>query len=309
MARPKDIFRSGYVAILGRPNVGKSTLLNRVLGEKISIVSDKPQTTRNRIVGIYNLPKGSPAAPGGAQIVFLDTPGIHKGKDSFNKWMVDQALSTLSEVEVALFVVEANNAPGAGDTWIAQTIGKSGKPAILVGNKIDLVPEELRAGKVAAYLGLAQFDSVAQISASTGEGIEPLIEEIAKRLPEGPAYFPEDQLTDIPERFVAAEIVREKAFEMLRQEIPYAVAVVTDTFKEGEPIHIECTIHVERESQKGIVIGKGGEMLKAIGTAARKDLEKLLAAKVFLKLWVKVKPDWTRDPRALRALGYTTEDR
>lgn len=301
-------FRSGYIAILGRPNVGKSTLLNRVLGEKISIVSDKPQTTRNRIVGIHNVPKGSEAAPGGAQVVFLDTPGIHKGRDQFNKWMVDQALSTLSEVDLAMMVVEVNNAPGAGDQWIADAIKASGRPAILAANKVDLVPAELRQKKVLAYLELAQFDSVAQVSATTGEGIEALLDEVVRRVPEGPQYFPDDQLTDVPERFLAAEIVREKVFHTLKQEIPYAVAVVTDEFRE-EPdrVHIECTMFVERESQKGILIGKAGTMLKTIGTAARLDLEKMLATKVVLKLWVKVKPDWSRDPRALDALGYGNE--
>jgi GTP-binding protein Era len=300
-------FRSGYVAILGRPNVGKSTLLNRVLGEKISIVSDKPQTTRNRIVGIHNVAPGSPESPGGAQLIFLDTPGIHKGKDQFNKWMVDQALSTFSEVDLALFVVEVNNAPGAGDTWIADAILKAGRPAILAANKVDLVPEPLRQKKTLEYLALAKFDSVAQISASTGEGIEGLVRDLVERLPEGPAYFPDDQLTDVPERFLAAEIVREKVFQNTRQEIPYAVAVVTDEFQEQEgQVHIECTLFVERESQKGMLIGKGGSMLKEIGTRARLDIEKLLATKVVLKLWVKVKSDWSRDPSALKALGYDT---
>ncbi len=307
MARPKaPVFHSGYIAILGRPNVGKSTLLNRVLGEKISIVSDKPQTTRNRIVGIHHVPKDSTLVPGGAQVVFLDTPGIHKGRDQFNKWMVDQALSTLSEVDVAMMVVEVNNAPGPGDKWIADAIRESGRPAILAANKIDLVPEDLRQKKVLAYLELAQFVSVGQISATTGEGIDALLEQIVIRVPEGPQYFPDDQLTDVPERFLAAEIVREKVFHGLKQEIPYAVAVVTDEFREEEGrVHIECTMFVERESQKGILIGKAGSMLKQIGTAARIDLEKMLATKVVLKLWVKVKADWSRDPGALDALGYS----
>ena len=298
-------FRSGYIAILGRPNVGKSTLLNRVLGEKISIVSDKPQTTRNRIVGIHNVARGSVQAPGGAQVVFLDTPGIHKGRDQFNKWMVDQALSTLGEVDLAMMVVEMNNLPGAGDQWIADAIKESGRPAILAANKVDLVPEELRQKKTLAYLELAQFSSVAQVSATTGEGIDALLDEVVARVPDGPQYFPDDQLTDIPERFLASEIVREKVFHSLKQEMPYAVAVLTDEFREeSDRVHIECTMYVERESQKGILIGKAGTMLKTIGTAARIDLEKMLATKVVLKLWVKVKPDWSRDPNALDALGY-----
>jgi GTP-binding protein Era len=293
-------FRSGYIAILGRPNVGKSTLLNRVLGEKISIVSDKPQTTRNRIAGILT-------RPGDVQAVFLDTPGIHKGRDGFNKWMVDQALSTLSEVDVAMLVVSVNDLPGPGDRRVAEAMAKSGKPCVLAGNKVDLVPAELRPKKLEAYRVLAPFVETHLVSATTGEGIEPLVDGVLARLPEGPQYFPEEQLTDLPERFLAAEIVREKVFETMREELPYAVAVVTDEFREageGEPVHIECTLFVERDSQKGMLIGKKGAMLKEIGTRARLDLEKLLATKVMLKLWVKVKPAWSRDKQALRDLGY-----
>ena len=291
------MFRSGYIAILGRPNVGKSTFLNRVLGEKISIVSEKPQTTRNRIVGIHNEPD--------AQAIFLDTPGIHKGRDVFNKWMVEQALSTLSEVDLALFVVEVNNAPGPGDRAVAEAIAKSAKPAVLAANKVDLVPEELRAKKIAAYAELLPFAASHAISAQSGEGVDALVGDLVARLPEGPKYFPDDQLTDVPERFIAAETVREKVFLNMREEIPYAVAVVCDSFKE-EPnqVRIECTLYVERDSQKGMLIGKSGAMLKRIGTEARVDLEKLLATKVVLKLWVKVRPEWSRDPKALRALGY-----
>ncbi len=291
------MFRSGYIAILGRPNVGKSTLLNRILGEKISIVSEKPQTTRNRIVGIHNETD--------AQAIFLDTPGIHKARDRFNTWMVEQALSTLSEVDVAMFVVEVNNAPGPGDRAVVESLAKSKKPALLVGNKVDLVPENLRAKKIAAYAELMAFAGAHWISASTGEGVEGLLKDVVSRLPEGPKYFPDDQLTDIPERFLAAETVREKVFLNMRQELPYAVAVVTDSFKEEESlVRIDCTLYVERDSQKGMLIGKNGAMLKTIGTEARVDLEKLLATKVVLKLWVKVKPEWSRDPKALRALGY-----
>ena len=289
-------FRSGYVAILGRPNVGKSTLLNRVLGEKVSIVSEKPQTTRNRIVGIAN--------PKGAQIVFLDTPGIHKGRDAFNKWMVDQALSTLSEVEMAMLVVEATETPGPGDKRVAEAIAKSGRPAVLVVNKVDAIETAARAAKVASYRTLLPKADAFAISALEGEGVDALLEALVARLPEGPKYFPDDQLTDIPERVIAAEIVREKVFELMREEVPYAVAVVTDSFKEGDPLHIECTLFVERDSQKGILIGKAGASLKAIGTAARKELEKFLATKVMLKLWVKVRRDWSRDPAALAEFGY-----
>lgn len=300
-------FRSGYVAILGRPNVGKSTFLNRVLGEKISIVSEKPQTTRNRIVGIHNQKDPD------AQVIFLDTPGIHRGRDSFNKWMVDQALSTLSEVDVALFVVEANNSPGPGDRGVYEAIQKSKVPCVLAANKIDLVPENLREKKLAAYRALGKFTAEYPLSAQSGENVDALLATLVTLLPEGPQYFPDDQLTDLPERFIAAELVREKVFLLTRQEIPYSVAVVTEDFheaeNEGDPVHIECTMFVERESQKGMLIGKGGSMLKEIGTAARMDLEKLLATKVVLKLWVKVKPDWSRDPRMLDALGYSNRGR
>ena len=292
-------FKSGYVAILGRPNVGKSTLLNRVLGEKISIVSEKPQTTRNRVVGIAN--------PGGAQIVFLDTPGIHKGRDQFNKWMVDQALSTLSEVDMAMLVVEAGETPGPGDKRVAEAIAASRRPAVLVVNKIDLLAPPARESKVAAYRALLPQAAAFAISAKDGEGVDDLVDALVDRLPEGPKYFPDDQLTDVPERTIAAEIVREKVFENMREEVPYAVAVVTDSFKEGDPLHIECTLFVERESQKGILIGKGGSSLKTIGTEARKELERFLAAKVVLKLWVKVRRDWSRDPKALAEFGYRNE--
>lgn len=289
-------FKSGYVAILGRPNVGKSTLLNRVLGEKISIVSEKPQTTRNRIVGIVN--------PPGAQVVFLDTPGIHKGRDTFNKWMVDQALSTLSEVDIAVLVVDAAETPGPGDKRVAEAIVQSRKPSVLVVNKMDAVPAVSREAKIASYRFLLPGAPVFAISALKGAGVEGLLEALVDRLPEGPAYFPDDQLTDVPERFVAAEIVREKVFLRTKEEIPYAVAVVTDEFEEGDPIRIECTLYVERDSQKGMLIGKGGQMLKAIGTEARLELERFLAAKVMLKLWVKVRKDWSRDKSALAEFGY-----
>lgn len=297
------MFKSGYVAILGRPNVGKSTFLNRVLGEKISIVSEKPQTTRNRIVGIHNQTE-----PVAAQVVFLDTPGIHRGRDVMNKWMVDQALSTLSEVDVALFVVEADKSPGPGDRSVADAISKSNVPAVLAVNKVDLVKEAERPAKVANYAALGSFRHVFAISATTGEQVDPLVNTLVDLLPEGPAYFPEDQLTDVPERFVAAEIVREKVFHRMRQEIPYSVAVVTDSFvEEPDRVRIECILYVERDSQKGMLIGKGGAMLKEIGTEARLDLEKLLATKVVLKLWAKVREDWTRDRRALAEFGYSNK--
>jgi len=291
-----DPFKSGYIAILGRPNVGKSTLLNRLLGEKISIVSEKPQTTRNRIVGIVNVTD--------AQVVFLDTPGIHKGRDTFNKWMVDQALSTLSEVDVAALVVEAGESPGPGDKRVAEAIIGSKKPAVLVVNKVDAVSPGVRAARIEAYRSLLPDAELFAVSALEGEGVDGFLQALITRLPEGPKYFPDDQLTDVPERFVAAEIVREKVFLRTSEEIPYSVAVVTDNWEEGEPIRIECTLFVERESQKGMLIGKNGAMLKAIGTDARHELEAFLAAKVMLKLWVKVRKEWSKDKSSLEEFGY-----
>ena len=295
-----DPFKSGYIAILGRPNVGKSTLLNKLLGEKISIVSEKPQTTRNRIVGIVNTPD--------AQVVFLDTPGIHKGRDTFNKWMVDQALSTLSEVDVAALVVEAGESPGPGDKRVAEAIIASKKPAVLVVNKVDAVSPGVRKTRIEAYRALLPGVETFAVSALEGEGVDGFLASLITRLPEGPKYFPDDQLTDVPERFVAAEIVREKVFLRTSEEIPYSVAVVTDTWqesgKQGEPIRIECTLFVERESQKGMLIGKNGQMLKVIGTEARHELEAFLAAKVMLKLWVKVRKDWSKDKSSLEEFGY-----
>ena len=295
-----DPFKSGYIAILGRPNVGKSTLLNKLLGEKISIVSEKPQTTRNRIVGIVNTPD--------AQVVFLDTPGIHKGRDTFNKWMVDQALSTLSEVDVAALVVEAGESPGPGDKRVAEAIIASKKPAVLVVNKVDAVSPGVRKTRIEAYRALLPGVETFAVSALEGEGVDGFLASLITRLPEGPKYFPDDQLTDVPERFVAAEIVREKVFLRTSEEIPYSVAVVTDTWqesgKQGEPIRIECTLFVERESQKGMLIGKNGQMLKVIGTEARHELEAFLAAKVMLKLWVKVRKEWSKDKSSLEEFGY-----
>ncbi len=308
MRRPP--FRSGYVALLGRPNVGKSTLLNGLLGEKISIVSERPQTTRTRILGIWSREGAGPSARdsrGGAQLVFLDTPGVHRGRDRLNRWMVEQALGVLSDVDVAVMVVDASAPPGPGDRFVAETIGRSSRPAVLALNKVDLLDPEGRARAAAGYRAIGSFRAAIDVSARTGEGIDALRECLVAAVPEGPEYFPPDQLTDLPERFVAAEIVREKVFERMREEIPYSVAVETDRFKEEQGrVRIECTLFVERESQKGMLIGKGGSALKAIGSDARAELERFLAAKVILKLWVKVQRDWTRDPKALERFGYAT---
>lgn len=293
-------FRSGFVSIIGRPNVGKSTLLNRILGEKIVITSDKPQTTRNRIQGIHNVP--------GAQIVFIDTPGIHQARSRLNKYMVDVAVSSIREVDLILFLVEANQKPGEQEQEIIDVLAGATAPVFLVINKVDLTEKGAVLERIAAYKDRFPFREIVPVSAGTGDGVEYLVELVRKALPEGPVYFPDDILTDVPERFIAAEIIREKVFRLTRDEIPYATAVEVDSFKEREDgglVSIAATITVERDSQKGIVIGKKGAMLKKIGSASRVEIEKLLNTKVFLELFVRVRKDWSEDERMLKELGYT----
>ncbi len=293
-------FRSGFVSIIGRPNVGKSTLLNRILGEKIVITSDKPQTTRNRIQGIHNVPD--------AQIVFIDTPGIHQARSRLNKYMVDVAVSSIREVDLILFLVEANQKPGEQEQEIIDVLAGATAPVFLVINKVDLTEKGAVLERIAAYNNLFPFREIVPVSAGTGDGVEYLVELVRKALPEGPVYFPDDILTDVPERFIAAEIIREKVFRLTRDEIPYATAVEVDSFKEREDgglVSIAATITVERDSQKGIVIGKKGAMLKKIGSASRVEIEKLLNTKVFLELFVRVRKDWSEDERMLKELGYT----
>ena len=288
-------YRSGFVAIIGRPNVGKSTLLNTILGEKISIISPKPQTTRNRITGIKHLPNG--------QIVFLDTPGIHEATTRLNRYMVETALMTLTEVDLLLFMSESALRPE--DSLILDTLGKISRPRFCLINKIDRVspPELLPTIDHFGKIGL--FEEIVPISARTGDGVDTVVSMLIERLPEGPPYFPEDMVTDLPERFLAAEIIREKVFLLTGEEIPYATAVEIDTFEERPgKISIEATIHVEKPSQKKIVIGKGGAKAKEIGTRARLELEALLGTKIFLRLWVRVQKNWTRNTRALRGFGY-----
>ncbi|RMG84342.1 MAG: GTPase Era [Candidatus Dadabacteria bacterium] len=288
------VTRSGFVGILGRPNVGKSTLLNRVLGQKVVITSPKPQTTRNRVAGVLTR--------GGVQMVFFDTPGVHGGEKLLNRYMVKEALACVPDVDVALFLVDAVTGRHRDDEVLAEHLGRSGKPVILVVNKAD-------QGRTAteAFLDLVTPVSVHRISALTGEGVDELLEDLAGRMPEGPAYFPEDQLTDRPERFLAEEFIREKLFELTGEEIPYSVAVTVEAWEERpetDLVVIHATIHVERPSQKGIVIGKGGRLIKEVGRRARLDLEALLGARVFLDLHVTVDRNWTKDPRALRRFGY-----
>ncbi len=292
-------FRSGFVSIIGRPNVGKSTLLNRILGDKIAITSDKPQTTRNRVQGICNRPD--------AQIVLVDTPGIHKARSSLNKYMVETALASLRGVDAILFLVEADSSSAGKEKPVLDALKDAEAPVILVFNKIDLVKKETLLELIASFAPLYPFRDIVPISAMNGDGVERLVDLVTGCLPEGPCYFPDDILTDLPERFIVAEIIREKLFRMTRDEIPYSVAVTVDSFKErddGSLISISATINVERDSQKGIIIGRKGEMLKKIGTQARKDIERLLDSKVFLELFVRVQKDWSESKKMLKEFGY-----
>ncbi len=293
-------FKSGYVALIGAPNVGKSTLLNQILKEKISITAPKPQTTRNRITGIVTTPE--------YQMIFLDTPGIHHARDQFNKLMVDTALATLDEVDAIAFLVDALDADKSINEVIIKSLQGVNTPVILTINKIDrLANKSDLLPIIDRYRALMQFHAVVPISALTGDGVTELLEEISKLLPEGPHYYPEDYITDQPERFLVAELVREKIFHLIHQEIPYGVAVTVEKFteeSERKRIDIEATIHVERDSQKAIIIGKKGQMLKEIGKQAREDIEALLGCHVFIGLFVRVQKNWRKDPRALSEFGY-----
>lgn len=290
-------YRSGFVALVGRPNVGKSTLLNRILGEKVAIISDKPQTTRTRILGVKHLP--------GAQMVFLDTPGIHKPKFELNKRMVEVALHVLDEVDLAFFMVEATEPPGHGDRFVLERLKERDVPVVLVVNKVDLVKKLRLLPLIDEYSRMHGFADIVPVSAKTGEGVDRLLALALARMPEGPAYFSEDVVTDQPMRVLAAEIIREKLLQKTRDELPFAIAVGIDSFKEeGRMARISATIYVEKDSQKAIVIGKHGQILKDVGTYARIDMENLFGMKVFLELWVKVKESWRQDERMLVELGY-----
>lgn len=285
--------------MVGRPNVGKSTLTNSLIGEKIAIMSDRPQTTRNKIMCILNTDN--------AQIMFLDTPGIHKPHHKLGEYMVRTAESTLQEVDVILFVVDAAEKRGPGEDYILELLRKVKTPVILVVNKIDKLQDKSRLFKIMdEYSRLYQFAAIVPVSALNDGEFPGLVSEITKLLPEGPAYFPDDVLTDQPERVIAAEMIREKVLRLTRDEIPHSVAVEVEEFKEreDESVYIRATIFVERDSQKGIVIGAKGSLLKKIGQQARADIENLLYCKVFLDLWVKVKPDWRNQDKALKQFGY-----
>src|SRR3989339_824350 len=297
-----DLFKSGFIGIIGRPNVGKSTLMNEFVGETIAIATRKPQTTRNRIMGIKNLPEPNPG-----QLIFLDTPGIHKAKTPLGRAMVEAASGTIGDVDLLLLLVEAGTAPRSDDRFIIESLAGLPVPVILVINKTDLVDKKLLLPLIDSFRALYPFREIIPISALKNDGVEHLVAEIGKLLPEGPRYFPEEMMTDRSERFIAAEIIREKITLRLHQEIPYVTAVVVDSFREDEAknlIRITATINVEKDSQKGIIIGKGGAMLKEIGTKARLEMERFFASRVFLELFVRVAKDWTSNPRFLTEFGY-----
>ena len=294
-----DKHYSGFAAIVGRPNVGKSTLTNGLIGEKIAIMSDRPQTTRNKIMCILNTDN--------AQIMFLDTPGIHKPHHKLGEYMVRTAESTLKEVDVILFVIDVSEKRGAGENYILELLQKVKTPVILVANKIDKLQDKSKLFNIInEYTALYNFAAVVPVSALEDTEFPGLVEEITKHLPEGPDYFPDDMITDQPERVIAAEMIREKVLRSTHDEVPHSIAVEVDEFKvrENEDVYIRATIFVERESQKGIVIGAKGSLLKKIGQQARKDIEALLGCKVFLELWVKVKADWRNKDKALKQFGY-----
>lgn len=294
--------KSGFVAIVGRPNVGKSTLLNRIVGQKIAIMSDKAQTTRNKIQGVYTTEE--------AQLIFIDTPGIHKPKHRLGDFMVETAYSALREVDAVLFMISADQKRGKGDDMIIERLKNSEAPVFLVINKIDKIhPNDLLA-IIDDYSQQMDFAEVVPISATEGNNVENLMATLIKQMPEGPQYFPDDQVTDHPEYFIVSELIREKVLLLTRDEVPHSVAVVVDSMKrnENDKVQVEATIIVERDSQKGIIIGKGGKMLKQIGTKARLDIEHLLGDKVFLELWVKVQKDWRDKQTYLKDFGYRKDE-
>jgi GTP-binding protein Era len=295
---PSD-HRSGFVAVIGKPNVGKSTLMNVYLGQKIAIVSEKPQTTRHRIRGILTRPD--------AQIIFVDTPGIHQPRHKLGEFMVETATKAIPDADVVLFMVDVSEMPTAEDEQIAQLIEEHGKaPVILVLNKADLLPPEKVQPHCDAYFNLVKHDEWMMISATRGDNLKKLLDMVVARLPQGPRYYPSDQLTDQTMRFIVAELIREQVLRFVHQEVPHAVAVAVEEWEQRREdlTYIEAHIFVEKDSQKGIVIGQGGRMLKRIGRAAREEIERLVGNRVYLDLWVKVRKKWRKDEKELRRLGY-----
>jgi GTPase len=295
---PRD-FKCGMVAIVGAPNAGKSTLLNHMLGQKISITSKKPQTTRNRIVGVLDRPD--------AQLVFLDTPGVHRAGKPLNVRIVDVALSTITDADLILVMLDAATPNTEAETFLSEKLAGQPKKALLALNKIDLIDKTRILASIDRWSKTHAFEAIVPISAIRGTQVDVLIDAMVKALPSGPPLYPPDSLTDLSERFLAAEMIREKVIRLTGEEVPYAVAVTVDTFKvekSGKLVKIHATIHVERDSQKGILIGKGGHKLKQIGEAARHEIERMVGAQVFLKLFVRVQKNWSRDTKAMERFGY-----
>jgi GTP-binding protein Era len=294
---PASPFRTGFVTVIGRPNVGKSTLVNRLVGQKVAIVSDKPQTTRNRILAVVNRP--------GAQLVLFDTPGIHKPEHEMNRRMVDTAVKSIGQGDVVVWVNEVTEPPGPGDAFIERLIRKSGRPVVLALNKIDRIPKPKILPALETWSRVGSFDDIVPLSALKGDNVDRLEQVLLARLPEGQKLYPDDFLTDLPERFFVAEMVRERILYHTRQEIPYVTGVVIESFKEDEKglLRIEVAILVERENQKGILIGRGGSMLKIVGTEARQQIETFLGTKVYLGLFVKVREHWRENEGILGEMG------
>ncbi|MGD6804116.1 GTPase Era [Rossellomorea vietnamensis] len=298
----QQVYKSGFISIIGRPNVGKSTFLNRVIGQKIAIMSDKPQTTRNKVQGVYTT--------NDSQMIFIDTPGIHKPKHKLGDFMMKIAQNTLREVDIVLFMINAEEGYGRGDEFIIEKLKGVKTPVFLVLNKIDQLHPDDILPLIEQYNALHDFAAVVPISALEGNNVETLVSVIRKELPEGPQYYPADQVTDHPERFIVSELIREKALHLTREEIPHSLAVVIEkisTRDNGNVIDVMATIVVERDSQKGIIIGKQGGMLKEIGKRARVDIENLLGSKVYLELWVKVQKDWRNKLSNLRDFGFNDD--
>jgi len=296
-------FKSGFMTLWGRPNVGKSTLLNLLIGEKIAIVSPKPQTTRNRIIGILELEN--------AQIIFVDTPGIHQPKHKLGAYLVEEATAQLPDADLVIFVVDVSVPPTYEDELAAKQLKRLKAPIILALNKRDLVKPDVLHERSLQYTALGDFEFAIDISATLGTNVGKLVEKVVELLPEGPRYYPKGTLTEMPEKFMLAELIREAAIHELQQEVPHCIAVLVDEFEErpNGVVYIAATIYVERESQKKIVIGKGGAMIKRIGQRARASIEDYLKRHVYLELWVKVAEDWRKDEQALRRFGYFVKPR
>ena len=299
----KENFKSGFTAIIGRPNVGKSTLMNHLIGQKIAITSNKPQTTRNRIQTVYTSKKG--------QIVFLDTPGIHKAKNKLGEYMVNVAEQTLKEVDVVLWLVEPTDFIGKGELHIAEQLKKANVPVILIMNKIDMVAKDKLPGFMENYRKIYDFEEIIPVCALRGVNMEKVISTIFRFLPYGPKFYDDETITDQPQRQIVAEMIREKALRCLDEEIPHGIAVAIDRMKErpdGSVIDIDATIICEKDSHKGIIIGKGGSMLRRIGSQARMEIEKMMEMKVNLQLWVKVKKDWRDSDFMIKNFGYDKKE-